>query len=162
MGVCGQRHTPAVLYPRGKNPQYPLYRRHGGPQSRSGHKGYRRNPLPLPGIKPRSPSCPVHSQTLYWLSYLADLSYNYMLEFIYRNHNKLLESWSTDGIFSLQFCFQKTMIQYIITYVHRHWEWNNLNHSERKICGVIFLCTWVENSQPGYYVVLSHLGLSAV
>jgi hypothetical protein len=109
-----------------------------------------------------NPDRPVHSQTLYWLSYLAHLSYNYMLEFIYRNHNKLLESCSTDGIFSLQFCFQKTMVQYIITYVHRHWEWNNLNHSERKICGVTFLCTWVENSQPGYYVVLSHLGLSAV
>jgi hypothetical protein len=27
--------------------------------------------LPLPGIKPRSPSRPVRSQTLYWLSYLA-------------------------------------------------------------------------------------------
>jgi hypothetical protein len=28
-------------------PRYPLYRRLGGPQSRSGHRGYRKNPLPL-------------------------------------------------------------------------------------------------------------------
>jgi hypothetical protein len=35
----GQPHAPAVIYPRGKNPRYPLYRRLGGPQSRSGHRG---------------------------------------------------------------------------------------------------------------------------
>jgi hypothetical protein len=38
MGVSGQHHAPAALYPRGKDPRYPLYRRLGGPQSRSGHK----------------------------------------------------------------------------------------------------------------------------
>jgi hypothetical protein len=84
MGVSGQRHAPAALYPRGKDPRYPLYRRLGGPQSRSGHRGYRKNPLPLPGIEPRSPGIPARysspvfqpgiparSQTLYWLSYPA-------------------------------------------------------------------------------------------
>jgi hypothetical protein len=30
-GVSGQRHAPAALYPRGKDPRYPLYRRLGGP-----------------------------------------------------------------------------------------------------------------------------------
>jgi hypothetical protein len=39
MGVSGQRHAPAALYPRAKDPRYPLYRRLGGPQSRSGHRG---------------------------------------------------------------------------------------------------------------------------
>jgi len=34
MGVGGQRHTPAAL-PPGKT-RYPLYRRLGGPQGRSG------------------------------------------------------------------------------------------------------------------------------
>jgi hypothetical protein len=29
MGVSGQHHAPAALYPRGKNPRYPLYRRLG-------------------------------------------------------------------------------------------------------------------------------------
>jgi hypothetical protein len=33
MGVSGQHHAPAVLYPRGKDPRYPLYRRLGGPQT---------------------------------------------------------------------------------------------------------------------------------
>jgi len=38
MGVSGQLHTPAAL-PAGKNPWYPLDRRLGGPQSRSGRGG---------------------------------------------------------------------------------------------------------------------------
>jgi hypothetical protein len=33
MGVSGQRHTPAALYPRGKDPRYPLYRRLVGPRA---------------------------------------------------------------------------------------------------------------------------------
>jgi hypothetical protein len=37
-GLSGQRHAPAALYPRGNDPRYPLYRRLGGPQSRSGHR----------------------------------------------------------------------------------------------------------------------------
>jgi hypothetical protein len=36
MGVSGHRHAPAAL-PLGKDLPYPLYRRLGGPQSRSGH-----------------------------------------------------------------------------------------------------------------------------
>jgi hypothetical protein len=38
-GVSGQHHAPAAFYPRGKNPRYQLYRRLGGPHSRSGHRG---------------------------------------------------------------------------------------------------------------------------
>jgi hypothetical protein len=38
MGVSGQRVALATLYPRGKDPRYPLLRRLGGPQSWSGHK----------------------------------------------------------------------------------------------------------------------------
>jgi hypothetical protein len=38
-GVSGQRHAPAGLYLRGKEPGYPLDRRLGGPQSQSGHRG---------------------------------------------------------------------------------------------------------------------------
>jgi hypothetical protein len=39
IGVSGQRHDPAALYPRGNNPRYPLDRRQGGSQTRSGHRG---------------------------------------------------------------------------------------------------------------------------
>jgi hypothetical protein len=44
-GVSGQRHAPAAFYPRGKDPRYLLDRRLSGPQSRSGHRGYRKNPF---------------------------------------------------------------------------------------------------------------------
>ena len=49
MGVGGQRHAPAVLT-LGKT-RYPLYRRLGGPQSRSGQ--VRKIPPPL-GFDPRT------------------------------------------------------------------------------------------------------------
>jgi hypothetical protein len=63
-----QCYVPAVLYHRGKDPRYPLYRRMGGPQSRFGHTQARGKILsPLPGIEPRSPGRPAHSQTLHWL-----------------------------------------------------------------------------------------------
>jgi hypothetical protein len=52
MGLSGQRHAPAALYPRGKDPGYPLDRMLGGPQSRSGRRGKKKNPLPLSGIEP--------------------------------------------------------------------------------------------------------------
>jgi hypothetical protein len=52
-GVSDQCHAPAALYPRGKDPRYPLERRLDGPQSRSGHRGYKKNLLALPGIESR-------------------------------------------------------------------------------------------------------------
>jgi hypothetical protein len=44
--------------PPGKGPKVPLDRRLGGAQSRSGHRGYRKSLLPLPGIEPRQPERP--------------------------------------------------------------------------------------------------------
>jgi hypothetical protein len=41
MRVSGQHHVPAVLYPREMDPQYPLDRRLGEPQSQSGRRGYK-------------------------------------------------------------------------------------------------------------------------
>jgi hypothetical protein len=73
MGVSGQHHAPAALYLREKDPRYPLYRRLGGPQSRSGHRSYKKNPFPPPGIEPRSPGRPACSQALYCLSYPGSL-----------------------------------------------------------------------------------------
>jgi hypothetical protein len=51
MEVSGQIHTPAALPPR-KEPWYPLDRRLGGPQSRSGRGGEEKNSQPLPGLEP--------------------------------------------------------------------------------------------------------------
>jgi hypothetical protein len=42
MEVNGQLHAPATL-PPGKEPRYPLDRRLGGPQSRSGRSGEEKN-----------------------------------------------------------------------------------------------------------------------
>jgi hypothetical protein len=39
MEVSGQRHALAALYPRGKDPRYPLARRLGGPQNLSERRG---------------------------------------------------------------------------------------------------------------------------
>jgi hypothetical protein len=39
MAVSGQLHAPAAL-PQGKSPWYPLDRRLGGPQNRSGRGGF--------------------------------------------------------------------------------------------------------------------------
>jgi hypothetical protein len=51
MEVGGQFHA-RPLYPQGKSPRYPLYRRLGGPKSRSGHDGKEKNSQPLPGLEP--------------------------------------------------------------------------------------------------------------
>jgi hypothetical protein len=44
--------TSRPLYPQGKSPWYPLDRRLGGPQSRSGRGGEKKTPQPLPGLEP--------------------------------------------------------------------------------------------------------------
>jgi hypothetical protein len=44
--------TPWPLYPQGKSPWYPLDRRLGGTQSRSGRGGEEKNSQPLPGLEP--------------------------------------------------------------------------------------------------------------
>jgi hypothetical protein len=53
MEVSGQLHAPAAL-PPGKDPPpwYPLVRRLGGPQSRSGRGGEEKNSQPPPEIEP--------------------------------------------------------------------------------------------------------------
>jgi hypothetical protein len=49
MKVSGQLHAPAALL-QGMSPWYPLDRRLGGPQSRSGRGGEEKNSQSLPGI----------------------------------------------------------------------------------------------------------------
>jgi hypothetical protein len=43
--------TPLPLYPQGKSPTYPLYRRLGGTQSRSERNGEEKNSHPLLGFE---------------------------------------------------------------------------------------------------------------
>jgi hypothetical protein len=44
--------TPRPLYPYEKGPWYPLDRRLGGLQTRSGHSGEEKNSQSLPGLEP--------------------------------------------------------------------------------------------------------------
>jgi hypothetical protein len=46
--------TPWPLYPQGKSPWYPLDKRLGGSQNRSG-RGGEKNSQPLPGLEPPDP-----------------------------------------------------------------------------------------------------------
>jgi hypothetical protein len=66
MGVSGQRHSPAKLYPRGKDPG--THWTEGWVGSGAGMDTGARGDilLHLPGIEPRSPGRPVCSQTLHW------------------------------------------------------------------------------------------------
>jgi hypothetical protein len=51
MEVNDQLHAPEAL-PQGKSPWYPMDRRLGGPQSRSGRVGEEKNSEPLLGLEP--------------------------------------------------------------------------------------------------------------
>jgi hypothetical protein len=51
MEMSGQLHAPAALLP-GKEPSYPLDRRLGGPQNRSGRGCEEKNFQPLLGLEP--------------------------------------------------------------------------------------------------------------
>ena len=61
-GVGGQHHASAVLPPG--RPRYPLYRRLGGSQGRSGRVGKISSPTSV-----RYPDRPARSESLYRLSY---------------------------------------------------------------------------------------------
>jgi hypothetical protein len=58
--------TPPPLYSQGKSPRYPLDKRLGGLQSRSGHCDEQKNSSPRRESKPDRPA---RSQSLYRLSY---------------------------------------------------------------------------------------------
>jgi hypothetical protein len=62
---------PRPIYLRGKSPWYPLDRRLGGSQSRSGRGVEEKNSQPSQGFEPRSSGRPARSQSLYRLSYLG-------------------------------------------------------------------------------------------
>jgi hypothetical protein len=66
MGVSGQRHAPAALYPRGKNPW--SHWAGGWVAPRAGLDAGARRKILCPG-RGSNPDRPVRSQTLYCLSY---------------------------------------------------------------------------------------------
>jgi hypothetical protein len=75
--------TPRPLYSQGKNPWYPLDRRLGGPQSRSGRGDEKNSQLP-PGFEHHNTDRPARSPALYRLSYHGFLTIDYTL--LYHMH----------------------------------------------------------------------------
>jgi hypothetical protein len=67
--VSGQRHAPAALYPRGKDPGTRWTGGWVGPRAGLDIEARGEILSSLPGIEPRSPDRPDRSQTLYCLSY---------------------------------------------------------------------------------------------
>jgi hypothetical protein len=65
MGMSGQRHAPAALYPRGKDTGTHCTEAGWGPKAGLDTEARGKILSPLPGIEPRSPGRPVRSQTLY-------------------------------------------------------------------------------------------------
>jgi hypothetical protein len=70
--MSGQLHAPAALHP-GKSPRYPLDRRLGGPQGRSGRHGEEKILDPT-GTQLRPLGRPARSQSLYRLRYLGSIT----------------------------------------------------------------------------------------
>jgi hypothetical protein len=79
MGVSGQRHALAALYPQGKNHRYPLVRRLGGPQSWSGHRGHRKNLFLCRESNRGRPVCSKTLLSLVWICNIIYIFLNYFL-----------------------------------------------------------------------------------
>jgi hypothetical protein len=86
---------PGRALPPGKGPpRYPLYRRLGGPQSRSGHRGYRKNPFRLcrgsnldrPVFQEMCALCDKFSVDVTCLPFFVDVA-------VIRGTNIILASW---------------------------------------------------------------------
>jgi hypothetical protein len=74
MGVSGQRHAPAALYPRGKDPGIHSIGGWVGPRAGLDAGAKRKILCPCRGS---NPDRPVRSQTLYCLSYRGSPVYKY-------------------------------------------------------------------------------------
>ena len=95
-GVGGQRHAPAALSP-GKT-RYPLYRRLGEPQGRS---GWMRKISPPPGFGPWTAQ-PVASRYTDWAIPAAHTNWGYLKEVVSAQENncgfRVEVTWTGRGV----------------------------------------------------------------
>jgi hypothetical protein len=82
MGVSGQRHAPAVLYPVERTPGTHCTGDWVGPRASLDTEARGKILLPVPGIEPRSPGRQARNQTLYRLSYSAHNEHTRASKFI--------------------------------------------------------------------------------
>jgi hypothetical protein len=106
MGMYGQRHAPAALPPRIS--RYPLHRRLGGPQDRSGRVRKTSSPT---GI--RSLDRAARSRSLYRLKYLGPRKYICSSLDIRRNHVIRCDSTPTDCYVDVHYRQIRSLIHYV-------------------------------------------------
>jgi hypothetical protein len=83
---------PGRVLPPGKDPQYPLYRRLGGPQSRPGHRGWRKSPFASAGgsILDRPVVQPVARHYTDWTGFIFVVKlWHYLMLHICERQRKL-------------------------------------------------------------------------
>jgi hypothetical protein len=95
--------TPRPLYPKKKSPWYPLDRRLGGPQSRSGRGGEEKNSQTPPGIEPPNSDRSARSQARYRLSYHGIFELGNSPPPQYTSHSLPLTRSTEMGMFSDSF-----------------------------------------------------------
>jgi hypothetical protein len=98
MGVSGQHHAPAALYPRGKDSRYSLDRRLGGLQSRSGHRGYKKSSAPAGDQTPIVQ--PVAKHYIAWATSATLINYCFLAYIMYKKsfiNNVLCTSCYREG-----------------------------------------------------------------
>jgi hypothetical protein len=116
MGVSGQRHAPAALCPGERAPGTHCTGGWVDPRAGLDTEVKRKNPLPLPGIEPRSPRRPVRSQTLYWLSSPAPPCPPQMCVYI----NIYIYIYLGDMYLCVCMCMYVCMYIYIYIYIYIH------------------------------------------
>jgi hypothetical protein len=99
--VVSFTHRP--LFPQGKNPSYPLDRRLGGTQSRSGRGGEEKNSQPLQGLEPPIIQ-PVAQRYTSELSRLLEDETVYYIKFPY--------------VFLLKECKLIRHLRFVLTYMN--------------------------------------------
>jgi len=122
MGVDGQRHAPAAL-PPGKT-RYPLYRRLGGPQGRS---GLVRKISPAPGFDPRTAQ-PVASRyteetvvTYFESPSSTTVSFHIHSTSVFTNQ-PIIRPWSRGELSYLAPLLQRRMIGWLVN-TEVEWMW---------------------------------------
>jgi hypothetical protein len=85
--------TPRPLYPQRKGPLYPLDRRLGGPQSRSGRGGEEKNPKLLPGLE--SPIIQAVAQR-----YTTQLSRTVAVNILHKQSRTANKGWSSSMVWA--------------------------------------------------------------
>jgi hypothetical protein len=128
MGVGGQRHTTAAL-PPGRT-RYPLFRRLGGPQDRSGR--VRKISPPLPGFDPRTVQ-PIASRYTDWTTPVycrASYTILFMTPYVY-----------VIKMIQCKFCMSCYCHAFVVNYTGCEVSWWNGKSSRSEVLHTVFRFT---------------------